>query len=493
MGKVIMALDQGTTSSRTILFDRRGDVIAVAQQEIAQHYPQPGWVEHDLEEIWRTQHATAREAMTQAGLTAGDIHAIGITNQRETTALWDRKTGRPVAPAIVWQCRRTAERCRAIRDGGHEPMLREKTGLVADAYFSATKLAWLLEETPGARERAERGELAFGTIDSWLVWNLTGGRLHITDPSNASRTLLFNLEQRRWDDDLLDFFGIPEALLPRVAPSSAEYGETEAEVLGAPVPIAGIAGDQQAALFGQGCLQPGMLKNTYGTGCFLLVNSGPEPLRSSAGLLSSVAWEIGQGPVYMMEGAVFIAGAAVQWLRDGLGIIATAGETESMATAVSDTGGVHFVPAFVGLGAPYWNPDARGALVGLTRGTTREHVVRAALEAVAFQTAELVEAMAADTGEAPSVLRVDGGAAANNFLCQFQADVLGIPVDRPRNLETTAAGAAYLAGLATGFWSDPAEITDLRQVDRVFEPQRQQDWRDGQMEGWKKAVRRVLL
>lgn len=493
MGKAMMALDQGTTSSRTIIFDRQGEILATAQQEITQHFPQPGWVEHDLEEIWRTQIGTAREAMAQAGLSAADIHAIGITNQRETTALWERESGKPVAPAIVWQCRRTAERCQEIRAGGHEPMLREKTGLVADAYFSATKLAWLLDNVPGARERAEDGELAFGTIDSWLLWNLTGGGRHITDPSNASRTLLYNLESRQWDPELLTFFDVPPSLLPSIEPSSGVYGETSPSLFGAAIPIAGIAGDQQAALFGQGCLEPGMLKNTYGTGCFLLINTGGELTRSTSGLISSMGWETAAGHTYIMEGAVFIAGAAIQWLRDGLGIIASAAETEALATSVEDTGGVHFVPAFVGLGAPYWNSEARGALTGLTRGTSRAHIARAALEAIAFQSAELVEAMAQDAHKPPSVLRVDGGAAANDFLCQFQADLLGIPVDRPRNLETTAAGAAYLAGLATGFWSDPGEVASIRQVDRVFEPQRTDDWREEGLAGWKQAVRRVLL
>jgi glycerol kinase len=492
MAKAIMAMDQGTTSSRTIIFDERGEILALAQQPLTQHYPKPGWVEHDLEEIWRTQRATAAEALTRAGLRPRDVQAIGITNQRETVALWDRKTGEPVAPAIVWQCRRTAERCEAIRRSGEEPWLRDKTGLVADAYFSATKLSWLLEEVPGLRQRAEDGELAFGTIDSWLAYRLSGGRLHVTDPSNASRTLLFDLASQGWDEELLAFFGIPRGVLPEIRPSSAIYGETESEVLGAPLPIAGIAGDQQAALFGQGCLAPGMFKNTYGTGCFLLVNTGQVPVRSNAGLLTSVAWQT-DGPVqFVMEGAIFVAGATLQWLRDGLGLITSAEETAALAASVPDTGGVHLVPAFVGLGAPYWNSQARGAVTGLTLGTTRAHLARAALEAIAFQSAEMVDAMTADLEHRPDGLRVDGGASANDFLCQFQADVLGLPVDRPRNRETTAAGAAFLAGLASGFWSGEEEVAALRRSERVFEPRQPESWRQSRLAEWKEAVARVL-
>ena len=498
MAQAVLALDQGTTSSRAILFDRAGKVLAVAQQEFAQHYPQPGWVEHDLHDIWRTQRDTARRVLAQAGMRATDLAAIGVANQRETTAIWDRRTGEPAARAIVWQCRRTAGRCRDIRERGQEPMLRAKTGLVADAYFSATKIAWLLDGVPGLRRRAERGELAFGTIDSWIVWNLSGGRLHVTDPSNASRTLLYNLDLRGWDPELLDFFGVPASLLPEIRPSSAVYGKSDAGVLGAAVSIAGIAGDQQAALFGQGCTEPGMMKNTYGTGCFLLVNTGAAPVRSQAGLLASAGCQFAEKPAFVLEGAVFIAGAAVQWLRDGLGLIAQASETEALARSVPDTGGVHFVPAFVGLGAPHWNADARGALTGLTRGTTRAHIVRAALESIAFQSAELVEAIRADRGGTASpqrtaALRVDGGATANDFLCQIQADLLGFPVERPMVLETTAAGAAYLAGLATGFWDGVEELAAIRRVDRLFEPARDDAWRGEQMEGWRKAVERVLL
>jgi glycerol kinase len=432
-------------------------------------------------------------ALRQAGLKAADVHAIGITNQRETTALWDRRTGGPVGPAIVWQCRRTAERCAAIRQAGKEPWLRQKTGLVADAYFSATKLAWLLDEIPGARARAERGELAFGTMDTWLAWQLTGGASHVTDPSNASRTLLYDLGTRGWGPELAAFFGIPESLLPRIVPSAGAMGETAADVLGARVPIASAIGDQQAALFGQGCHQPGMLKNTYGTGCFLLMNTGDQPVHSAGGLIASAAWDLGAGPRFILEGSVFIGGAAVQWLRDGLGMIQHAAETEALAASVPDTGGVYLVPAFVGLGAPYWNADARGALVGITRGTSRAHIVRAALESIAFQSADMVALMTLETGKAPPALRVDGGATANSLLCQFQADIAGVPVERPRLLETTAAGAAYLAGLATGFWSGLDEIASLRQVERVFEPAQGADWREEKMRGWRKAVQRVLL
>ena len=498
MGKAVMALDQGTTSSRTILFDRKGKVLAAAQQEFPQRYPRPGWVEHNPRDIWNSVYATMRAALRKAKLKPADIHAIGIANQRETTLLWERKTGRPVGPAIVWQCRRTAARCEAIRQRGDGPMLQQRTGLLVDAYFSATKLAWLLDEIPGARERAERGELAFGTVDSWLIWNLTGGTakrgaVHATDPSNASRTLLFDLESQRFAPGLLDYFHIPPGVVPAVVPSSGVLGAAHRDVAGAPIPIAAAIGDQQAALFGQTGFAAGDLKSTYGTGCFLLLNTGERPVRSTAGLLTSTGWRLGERTTYVLEGSIFVGGAVVQWLRDGLGLIQSARETDALARAVPDTGGVHLVPAFVGLGAPYWNPEARGALTGVTRGTTRAHVVRAALEAIAFQTAGMVELMGAELGRPPAALRVDGGATANNFLCQFQADVLGIPVERPRLLETTAAGAAYLAGLATGFWDDPAELAALRKVERVFDPRQSADWRAAQMAGWKKAVQRVLL
>jgi len=518
MKKAVLALDQGTTSSRAILFGRKGEVLAVAQQEFPQHYPKPGWVEHDPRDLWGSVRATMAAALRKARLTPQDLHAIGITNQRETTLLWDRRTGEPLGPAIVWQCRRTAERCEAIRRRGEADGLRRRTGLVVDPYFSATKLAWLLDEIPGARERAGRGELAFGTVDAWLIWNLTGGTaqrgaVHATDPSNASRTLLFDLDTQAFAPELLDLFGIPPGVLPALHATSGVLGETHEDVLGARVPIAAAVGDQQAALFGQTCFAPGSLKNTYGTGCFLLLNTGAAPVRSAAGLLTSTGWRIGTRTTYVLEGSIFIGGAVVQWLRDGLRLIRRAKESEALAQSVPDTGGVHLVPAFVGLGAPYWNPEARGALVGVTRGTSRAHIVRAALEAIAFQTAEMVELMGAewtgtellgarpqDAGSPPApqrrrpeALRVDGGATSNSFLCQFQADVLGIPVERPKLLETTAAGAAYLAGLATGFWSGEEELATLRRVERVFEPMRSADWRAEQMAGWKKAVQRVLL
>jgi glycerol kinase len=497
VGKAIMALDQGTTSSRTLVLGRGGEVLAQAQQEFPQHYPRPGWVEHDPLQIWESQRATMAEALRRSGLRPADIHAIGIANQRETTVLWDRKTGAPVGPAIVWQCRRTAPRCEAIRQRGDEPMLRRKTGLVADAYFSGTKLAWLLDEVPGARARAERGELAFGTVDAWLIFKLTGGARHVSDPSNASRTLLYSLEgpdggEGGWDPDLLRYFNIPPSVLPTLVPTSGALGETAPDLLGAAIPIASAVGDQQAALFGQGCFRPGMLKSTYGTGCFLLMNTGAPPVRSQGGLLTSVGWRLDGTTTHVLEGSIFIGGAVIQWLRDGLGLLKTAAESEAVAASVPDSGGVYLVPAFVGLGAPHWNPDARGAVVGLTRGSSRAHLVRAALESIAFQNAEMVALMSQEVGQAPPALRVDGGATANNLLCQLQADLLGLPVERPRLLETTAAGAAYLAGLATGFWTSLDEVEALRQVDRVFEPARDDAWRAEQMAGWKRAVQRVL-
>lgn len=489
--QAVLALDQGTTSSRAILFGRDGGPIASAQQEFRQLFPQPGWVEHDAEEIWRTQRATAFEALSRAGLRASGVAAIGITNQRETTVLWERATGRPVAPAIVWQDRRTAARCDALRQAGHEPRFAERTGLLLDPYFSGTKLAWLLENVPGARARAERGELAFGTIDAWLLWQLTGGAVHATDATNASRTLLFDIRRLDWDDELLSLLGIPRSVLPAVAPSSGVIGTTACEGLPAGIPIAGIAGDQQAALFGQACHRPGMAKNTYGTGCFLLMNTGPRPATSSHRLLSTVAWQKDGRATYALEGSVFVAGAAIQWLRDGLGLIANAAEIGPLAATVPDTGGVHFVPALSGLGAPYWDPQARGTIVGITRGTTRAHLARATLEAIAFQSAELIEAMSADSGIRLTQLRVDGGATASEQLMQMQADLLGVPVVRPRVTETTALGAAFLAGLATGFWENEARIEALWKADRVFEPALAPDVAHARLREWKRAVERA--
>jgi len=466
----VLALDQGTTSSRAIAFGRDGRILGIAQQEFRQIFPQPGWVEHDPLEIWRTQRDVAAQALSAAGLGASDVAAIGITNQRETTVLWERATGRPVANAIVWQDRRTASRCDALRHAGRDALFQRKTGLLLDAYFSGTKLAWLLDNIAGARERAERGELAFGTIDSWLAWQLTSGERHVTDPSNASRTLLFDIHKGEWDDELLAALGVPRAVLPQVVPSSGTIGVTNCEGLPRGIRVAGIAGDQQAALFGQACHRAGMAKNTYGTGCFLLMNTGEKASASRNRLLTTAAWTRGGRTHYALEGSVFIAGAAIQWLRDGLGIIGKAAEIDALAGSVPDTGGVCFVPALSGLGAPYWDPHARGAIVGITRGTTRAHLARATLEAIAFQSAELIEAMAADSHIGLQELRVDGGATASNLLMQMQANLLGVPVVRPTITETTALGAAYLAGLAVGFWSGEDEIASLWSRDRVFDP-----------------------
>ncbi|MBK8337064.1 MAG: glycerol kinase GlpK [Sterolibacteriaceae bacterium] len=466
----ILALDQGTTSSRAIVFDEHASIRAVAQQELRQIYPQPGWVEHDPLEIWHGQLACARLALDRAGIGAREIAAIGITNQRETTVLWDRVTGEPLANAIVWQDRRTAETCAALKAAGAQPLVRAKTGLVLDPYFSATKLKWLLDNLPDARERAARGELAFGTVDCWLAWRLTGGRLHLTDISNASRTSLLNIATGEWDDELLALFDIPRAVLPRVVRSSGVVGATDPALFGAAIPIAGIAGDQQAALFGQGCHAAGQAKNTYGTGCFLLMHTGCERIESANGLITTCAAQTGDAIGYALEGSVFIGGAAVQWLRDGLGIIGSSNEVEALATSVPDAGGVYFVPAFTGLGAPWWDADAQGAIVGLTRGSTRAHIARAAVEAIAFQSADLVRAMARDANAALPDLRVDGGATANDLLMQFQADLLGCAVLRPRVQETTALGAAYLAGLAVGVWPDQAAIAAQWQIERRFEP-----------------------
>ena len=487
----ILALDQGTTSSRAILFDQSGAIRGRAQKEFRQIFPQPGWVEHDPLEIWTTQRDVAFEALASAGVDAGEIAAIGITNQRETTIIWDRKTGVPIHNAIVWQDRRTAAMCEKLTADGRDAMIRQRTGLVVDAYFSATKLAWILDNVPGARARAEAGELAFGTVDSWLVWNLTGGAEHVTDASNASRTLLFNIHTGEWDDELLTLFDVPRAMLPRVTGSSGIAGETG--IFQKPIPIAGIAGDQQAALFGQACLSEGMAKNTYGTGCFMLMNTGPRAVASANRLLTTVAWRIGGEIEYALEGSVFIAGAVVQWLRDGLGVIRSSGEVEALATSVPDSGGVHFVPAFAGLGAPHWDPHARGLICGLTRGTTAAHIARAAVESIAFQTADVLDAMEKDAGIRLAGLRVDGGASLNDFLMQFQTDLLGVPIERPQISETTALGAAYLAGLAAGFWKSRAEIGRHWRVAKRFEPRMGVAQRDGLRADWRKALERARL
>ncbi len=493
----ILALDQGTTSSRAILFDRAGQVVEVAQQEFRQFFPQSGWVEHDAAEIWRTQLAMAQDVLRKASVSAAEIDAIGITNQRETTVLWDRKTGEPVAHAIVWQDRRTAGHCDALRAQGHLGTIQKKTGLVLDAYFSGTKLRWLLDNVPGARARADKGELAFGTIDSWLIWNLTGGKRHVTDASNAARTLLFNIHTLRWDPQLLALFDIPESVLPQVLPCSGELARTDEALLGRSIGITGSAGDQQAATFGQACFAPGMAKNTYGTGCFMLLNTARHAVASRHKLLSTVAW-VGPGEglqaahaCYALEGSVFVAGAAVQWLRDGLGIIDSAEAVQALAGQVADTDDLYLVPAFAGLGTPDWDGYARGAMVGITRGTTRAHVARAALESIALQSADVFAAMAADSGIALRELRVDGGASRNDLLMQMQADFLGVPVVRPRVTETTALGAAYLAGLATGFWSGADELSDQWAMDRRFEPAMVDAARADKRARWRKAVERA--
>lgn len=486
----ILALDQGTTSSRALVFDRDGTVRGLAQKEFRQFFPAPGLVEHDAGEIWASQLGVAVEAIARAGLTAADIAAIGITNQRETTVVWDRATGKPIHHAIVWQDRRTAGRCDLLRSQGHEATFRAKTGLVLDPYFSGTKLAWLLDHVPGARARADRGELAFGTIDSWLVWNLTGGERHLTDASNASRTLLYNIHDNAWDPQLLELLDIPPAILPEVVDSSQLYGHTAARFLAARVPIAGIAGDQQAALFGQLCDRPGMVKNTYGTGCFMLMHTGDRPVSSGQNLLTTVACRLNGRTEYALEGSVFVAGAAVQWLRDGLGIIRSSAEVEALAATVPDNGGVYLVPAFAGLGAPHWDPYARGTIIGISRGTTAGHIARATLESIAFQSADLLQAMEADAGTPLAELRVDGGATANDLLMQFQADLLGCPVVRPRVRETTALGAAYLAGLAVGYWQDRAEIGRLWQAERTFTPNIDAAASDEMRRNWSRALER---
>ena len=492
MPKYMMALDSGTTSNRCILFDRAGRIVSVAQREFTQYFPQPGWVEHDANEIWATLLGVAVEAMQMAGAAAADIAAIGITNQRETTIVWDKATGEPVHHAIVWQCRRTSEYCDELRARGLTARFREKTGLVLDAYFSATKLHWLLENVPGVRERAAKGELLFGTVETWLIWKLTGGRAHVTDYSNASRTMLFNINTLDWDEEILAELNIPRSMLPKPLPSSGLLGTTDTSLLGGEIPITGAAGDQQAALFGQTCFQPGEAKNTYGTGCFLLMNTGEKPVFSQNGLVTTIAWGLGEKVTYALEGSIFVAGAAIQWLRDEMKLIANAAESEAVAQEVVDTNGCYVVPAFTGLGAPYWDQYARGAIVGLTRGCNRAHIVRATLDSLTYQTYDVLNAMRADSGIALASLKVDGGASANNYLMQTQADVIGAPVLRPTCVESTAMGAAYLAGLAVGFWRDQAEIRKIWAVDRTFEPQLDAKSRDARLHGWHRAVQRAF-
>ena len=487
----ILALDQGTTSSRAIVFDQAGTPRAMAQREFRQIFPQPGWVEHDANEIWETQLAVAREVLAKAGLSARDIAAIGITNQRETTVVWDRITGQPIYNAIVWQDRRTAEVCDALKAGEHGDEVTRRTGLLLDAYFSATKITWLLDHVPGARKRAEAGQLAFGTIDSWLLWKLTGGTVHATDGSNASRTMLYNLHEGVWDETLLALFNVPHTVLPRVLPSSGVAGLALRNWLGGEIPVAGLAGDQQAALFGQCCWQPGMVKNTYGTGCFMLMHTGERPALSTQRLLTTATAQAGVRREYALEGSVFIGGAVVQWLRDGLGIIQSSTEVQALAQSVPDNGGVYFVPAFAGLGAPHWDAHARGSISGLTRGSTKAHIARAAVEAIAYQSADLLDAMHRDSGMTINELRVDGGATRDNFLMQFQADILGVPVLRPRVTETTALGAAYLAGLAVGYWKSTEEISAQWQVERRFEPAMSRDQAHALRAGWHEAVART--
>ena len=490
MKEYVMALDQGTTSSRCILFNRKGLIASVSQREFTQIFPEPGWVEHDAMEIWGTQLGVAQEAMAKIGVTAKDISAIGITNQRETTVVWNKITGVPVYNAIVWQCRRTAGMCDELKTIGFDKIVRDKTGLILDSYFSGTKVKWILDNVAGAREEAEKGNLIFGTIDTWLIWKLTNGRVHMTDYTNASRTLLYNIHELKWDDEILDILDIPKSMLADVKPSSYVYGYTDSSIFGSKIAIAGAAGDQQAALFGQTCYQPGSAKNTYGTGCFLLMNTGNKAVVSNNGLLTTIAYGIDGKISYALEGSVFVAGATIQWLRDELRMIKSAADCEGYATAVKDTDGVYFVPAFVGLGAPYWDPYARGTIVGLTRGTKKEHFIRAALESLAYQTNDVLKAMQEDSGIRLKELKVDGGACDNNFLMQFQADILDVQVDRPEVIETTALGAAYLAGLAVGYWKDQEEIAKNWALARSFKPNMEEQKRAQLLKGWHKAVGR---
>ena len=493
MQKYIMALDQGTTSSRCILFDKKGNICSMAQKEFTQHYPKPGWVEHNPMEIWSSQLAVAIESMAMLGVEAEQIHAIGITNQRETTILWDKETGEPVYNAIVWQCRRTADMIESLKTDGFDEVIRQKTGLVPDAYFSASKIAWILENVPGVRERAERGELLFGTVDTWLIWNLTKGAVHVTDYTNASRTMLFDIHRLCWDEEILDRFHIPASLLPKVCPSGTVFGHTDISLFGGEIPIAGAAGDQQAALFGQCCFEQGEVKNTYGTGCFLLMNTGSHAIISKAGLLTTIAAGTSEQVEYALEGSVFVAGAAIQWLRDSMRMIRSAAQSEEYAGQVEDTAGVYIVPAFAGMGAPYWNQYARGTVLGITRGCTKEHFIRATLESIAYQTADVLKAMEEDSGLHLKSLKVDGGASANDFLMRFQSDIVNTPVHRPKCIETTALGAAYLAGLATGYWKSREEIRENWQIGAVFQPDMPEEKREQLLKGWHKAVRCALM
>jgi len=493
MNRYIMALDQGTTSSRCIIYGKQGEIVAVAQQEFRQIYPTAGWVEHDAEEIWRTQMSVAYDAMLKAGLNYHDIEAIGITNQRETTVVWNKETGEPIYNAIVWQCRRTAEYCDYLKKQGYEEMIREKTGLILDPYFSGTKIRWILENVEGAREQAERGELLFGTIETWLIWKMTGGKVHVTDYSNAARTMLFNIHELKWDEEILKLLDIPVSMLPTPKPCSEVYGETAEGIFSGPIKIAGSAGDQQAALFGQACFDQGDAKSTYGTGNFLLLNTGIEPVLSQNGLLTTIAWGLDGKVNYALEGSVFVCGAVIQWLRDELGLLKNAGDSEKMALSVKDSNGVYIVPAFVGLGAPYWDAEARGTIVGITRGVNKNHLVRGALESIAYQCHDLLKAMEADMGRSLKALKVDGGASANNFLMQFQADIMNTPVVRPKSVETTSLGAAYFAGLATGYWKDLDDVRDNWQMDRTFSPDMPDSRRRELLNGWENAVKRTLL
>ena len=493
MEKYIMALDQGTTSSRCILFDHAGNICSMAQKEFTQIYPKPGWVEHNPMEIWSSQLAVATECMAILGVEAEQIDGIGITNQRETTIVWDKTTGEPVYNAIVWQCRRTADMIDALTEDGFDEIIRRKTGLIPDAYFSASKIAWILQNVPGARERADRGELLFGTVDSWLIWNLTKGAVHVTDYTNASRTMLFDIHRLCWDEEILERFKIPASMLPAVQPSSCVFGHTDHAVLGGVIPIAGVAGDQQAALFGQCCFTEGDVKNTYGTGCFLLMNTGEKAIASQSGLLTTIAASTAERVEYALEGSVFVAGAAIQWLRDGMRMLKSAGQSQEYATAVEDTAGVYIVPAFAGMGAPYWDQYARGTVVGITRGYTKEHFIRATLESIAYQTLDVLRAMEQDSGLTLKSIKVDGGASANDFLVQFQSDILDCAVQRPRCIETTALGAAYLAGLATGYWESREQIRENWQMQAQFQPTMEQSKRELLLKGWRRAVKCALL